>query len=398
MSAQGNNDNGDFEAGMRRYWEAWAQAMQGAPGQAGAEFPWRESIAQWTRLVTTDTAPEVQELGGRFQQQAGDWFSTMQQVAASFAGRDTSAAEVAGAWRQAVQGQGDELLRWMLGAARGGNALNDQPWVRDFARAAQTGFAGSEWLEAPAFGPGREHQARWQALLKKQREYQERAEAYVASIRSVLEDAFGRFEAKLREHEAPGSQLTSARAMFDLWIDAAEEAYAKMALSEEFQRIYADLANAQMRLRAATQSELERACEAMGVPTRTEMDAAHKRIAELERHVRRLIAGAGTGAAAAAPDRPSPAAKKAATPAARKPAAKKAAASKTAPKKKPAAKKVAASKPVAKKTSASKVAVRKPAAKKTAATKVAARKSAAKPVASKKPAARRPAVRRGGKA
>ncbi len=394
MSAQGSNDNADFEAGMRRYWDAWAQAMKGASGQAGADFPWRESIEQWTRLVTTDTAPEVQELGGRFQQQAGDWFSTMQHVAAGFAGRDTSAAEVAGAWRQAVQGQGDELLRWMLGAARGGNALNDQPWVRDFARAAQAGFAGSEWLEAPAFGPGREHQARWQALLKKQREYQERAEAYVASIRSVLDDAFARFEAKLGEHEEPGNQLTSARAMFDLWIDAAEEAYAQMALSEEFQRIYADLANAQMRLRAATQSELERASEAMGVPTRTEMDAAHKRIAELERQVRRLIAAAGSSAdVAAAPAKPSPAAKKAATPAARKPVVKKA-----APEKTPAAKKVAAGKPVAKKATASKVAAPKPVAKKAAATRVATKKSAAKPAASNKPAARRPATRRGGRA
>lgn len=307
MSASGKNDKGDFEADMRRYWDAWAQGLNGPAAAGATDFPWRESIAQWTRLVTTDSAPDVQELGGRFQHQAGDWFGTMQQIAARFAGRDTSAAEVAGAWREAVQGQGDDLLRWMLGAARGGNALNDQPWVRDFARAAQSGFGG-EWLDAPTFGPAREHQARWQALLKKQRDYQARAEAYVDVIRAVLDDAFKRFEQKLGEHESPGSQLTSARAMFDLWIDAAEEAYGQMALSEDFQRIYADLANAQMRLRAASQSELERACEAMGVPTRTEMDAAHRRIAELERQVRRLLTAAGKVAPATATPKPAPAA------------------------------------------------------------------------------------------
>ncbi len=318
MSASGKNDKGDFEADMRRYWDAWTQGLNGAAGSDVADFPWRESIAQWTRLVSTDAAPDVQELGGRFQHQAGDWFGTMQQIAARFAGRDTSAAEVAGAWREAVQGQGDDLLRWMLGAARGGNAFNDQPWVRDFARAAQSGFGG-EWLDAPTFGPAREHQARWQALLKKQRDYQARAEAYVDVIRAVLDDAFKRFEQKLGEHESPGSQLTSARAMFDLWIDAAEEAYGQMALSEDFQRIYADLANAQMHLRAASQSELERACEAIGVPTRTEMDAAHRRIAELERQVRRLIAATGTtGPAAATPKpAPAPAARRAATPVAK---------------------------------------------------------------------------------
>ena len=368
MAAAGNNDNADFEASMRGAWEAWSQAMHGPGAAAGGDFPWRESIAQWTRLVSTDTPPEVQALGARFQHQAGDWLGMMQQVAARFAGRDTSAAEVAGAWREAVQaGQGEDLLQWMLGAARGGNALNDQPWLREFAKAAQSGFGGGDWLNAPAFGPAREHQARWQALLKIQQEYQTRAEAYVDTIRNVLDDAFKRFEAKLAEHEVPGSQLTSARAMFDLWIDAAEEAYAKVALSEDFQRIYGELANAQMRLRAASQSELERACDAMGVPTRTEMDAAHRRIAELERQVRRLIAAGQQASATAqstaeprtAKNSPAKPATKPAKPAAQqatKKTAKKAVA-KTAAKKvaqKPAAKKAVAKKVVAKKTATTK--------------------------------------------
>lgn len=366
MAAPGNNDNADFEASMRGYWDAWSQSMQGPAAAAGADFPWRESIAQWTRLVSTDTPPEVQALGARFQHQAGDWLGMMQQVAARFAGRDTSAAEVAAAWREAVQaGQGDALLQWMLGAARGGNALNDQPWLREFTKAAQSGFGGGDWLNAPAFGPAREHQARWQALLKTQQEYQARAEAYVDTIREVLEDAFKRFEAKLGEHEVPGSQLTSARAMFDLWIDAAEEAYAKVALSEDFQRIYGELANAQMRLRAASQSELERACDAMGVPTRTEMDAAHKRIAELERQVRRLLAaGQKTDPAA-----PVSAAKPTVTRPSTK-AAKQAPAGTTAKAAKTAVKKVAMAAPrktAASKASATKATVKKPVARKTAA-------------------------------
>ena len=295
-----DNDSTGFDAGLKRAWEAWQQAVgQGAAGAPDA-FPWQEGIAQWTRLVSTGAAPQVHELGARFQQQAGDWLGTMQQVAARFAGRDSSAAEVAGAWRDAVEGQGDAMVRWMLDAARGGNALGDQPWIRDFVHALQSGHGEGGWLNAPTFGPAREHQARWQALLRAQQEHQARMEAYVGSIRGVLDDAFHRFEAKLAEHEAPGSQLTSARAMFDLWIDAAEEAYATVAMSEDFQRIYADLANTQMRLRAATQHELERACELMGVPTRTEMDAAHRRIAELERWMRRMAAASAAPAPAPA--------------------------------------------------------------------------------------------------
>jgi hypothetical protein len=113
--------------------------------------------------------------------------------------------------------------------------------------------------------------------------------------------------------------------MFDLWIDAAEEAYAKVALSEPFQAVYAALGNAQMRLRAATQQEIERLTESFGLPTRTEMDAAHRRIAELERLVRRMAGGAGDGRPATRP-----AASKKAAP--KKAAPKKAAPEKSAPK------------------------------------------------------------------
>lgn len=310
MAVADDNDSTGFDAGLKRSWEAWLQAMGQGDGMSPGAFPWREGIEQWTRLASAGAAPQVQELGARFQQQAGDWLGMMQQVAARFAGRDSSAGEVAGAWREAVEGQGDAMVRWMLDAARGGNALGDQPWVRNFVHALQSGFGEADWLNAPAFGPAREHQARWQALLRAQREHQARMEAYVESIRGVLDDAFRRFEAKLAEHEAPGSQLTSTRAMFDLWIDAAEEAYATVAMSEDFQRIYADLANTQMRLRAATRQELERACELMGVPTRTEMDAAHRRIAELERWMRRIAAGRAEPAPAPVKPTSDPAKKK----------------------------------------------------------------------------------------
>src|SRR5690606_10541072 len=69
--------------------------------------------------------------------------------------------------------------------------------------------------------------------------------------------------------------------------------------------VYGALVNAQMRLRSGIQKEVELACTQLGMPTRSEMDAAHRKVAELERALRRLRAelaavagGAGTGSAA----------------------------------------------------------------------------------------------------
>lgn len=345
MTTAGSGSSaGDVEALARQYFSAWGDALRHAaapPGQAAGpegQGNWQQAIDWWAQMMPNAASGPADEAVHRFREQAGGWYGTMQQVADQFAGRDTTSAEVAQAWRTAVLGQGDGLLQWMLQGARG-HTQAEGPDLLQLLETLQRQLG--PWLQSPAFGPGREHQARWQALLRAQQDYQAHSRDYVEQIKQALDDAFTLFEQRLAEHEQPGNQLTSARAMFDLWIDAAEEAYAKVALSEPFQAVYAALGNAQMRLRAATQQEIERLTEGFGLPTRTEMDAAHRRIAELERLVRRMAGGAGDGRPATRPAAskkaaPTTSAPKKAAPeksASKKSAPKKAAAKKAAPKK-----------------------------------------------------------------
>ncbi len=323
---------GDVEALARQYFSAWGDALRHAaapPGHAAGpegQGNWQQAIDWWAQMMPNAASGPADEAVHRFREQAGGWYGTMQQVAAQFAGRDTTSAEVAQAWRTAVLGQGDGLLQWMLQGARG-HTHPEGPDLLQLLETLQRQLG--PWLQSPAFGPGREHQARWQALLRAQQDYQAHSRDYVEQIKQALDDAFTLFEQRLAEHEQPGNQLTSARAMFDLWIDAAEEAYAKVALSEPFQAVYAALGNAQMRLRAATQQEIERLTESFGLPTRTEMDAAHRRIAELERLVRRMARGAGPGRPATPPVAPKKAAPKKAAP--KKAVSKKAASAQSKP-------------------------------------------------------------------
>ena len=335
----------DFENLSRQYFGAWGDALRHAatPGAPAGDDPgsWQRLFDWWGQLLPEQGQGAPEDAVRRFREQAGSWYGTMQEVAARFAGRDASSADVAQAWREAVQGQGDGMLQWMLQGARGSTQAGAA--VPEFAAWLQQLQAGP-WLQSPAFGPGREHQARWQSLLRAQKEYQQHSRAYVEQIKQALDEAFALFEQRLAQHEQPGSQLTSARAMFDLWIEVAEEAYAKVAMSEPFQQVYAALGNTQMRLRAGVQREIEQMSERIGLPTRSEMDAAHRRIAELERGLRRLQAQVAMLAGTASVD---PVAQPA--PAKVKPATRKAA-KKAAPVTEPAAKKTAARKAPAKKT------------------------------------------------
>ncbi|MGH8122753.1 MAG: poly(R)-hydroxyalkanoic acid synthase subunit PhaE, partial [Rudaea sp.] len=97
---------------------------------------------------------------------------------------------------------------------------------------------------------------------------------------------FELFDGKLAERSEPGRAIDSLRALYDLWVDAAEEAYAEVALSDEFAKVYGELANAQMRARAQIQAEVERVSTDLGMPTRSELNSVHKRLHDLRRELR----------------------------------------------------------------------------------------------------------------
>jgi class III poly(R)-hydroxyalkanoic acid synthase PhaE subunit len=292
----GSTNPGDFGAGpdldalARQYWSAWGQMMRGAGAQpAQPSVPgWNEAVNWWSQLAK-GASPQADETLDRFNSQARGWFGEIQKLAAQFAGSDASAGDIAGAWKRALGGNAANPFADVFGAMRGPGQQDLSGWVEQIAPYLERlQGQGQSIFGLPAFGFAREHQERLQALAQAHVDYQKQSQAYNALMAEAGQDAFSRFEDKLAERSEPGRQITSARALFDLWIDAAEEAYAQIALSPRFRDAYAALVNSQMRLRAGVQKEIEQASGTFGIPTRTEIDAAHRKIVQLERELRRL--------------------------------------------------------------------------------------------------------------
>lgn len=310
-TTQGTGDPGSesgtsFEALARQYWNAWGEAMRqggvphaGAASAANAGVPgWQDAVEWWSKLAHGGRE-EANAAVERFNAQAKQWFGQMQQVAAQFAGHDASAADIASEWKRALGAAGENPFPELFRAMRGKGQQGLEQWMEDASPYLEAWRReSSSWLGMPAFGPNREHQERLQALAQAQLDYQQRLSAYTALMAKSAQRAYALFEDKLAEREQPGRQLTSARALFDLWIDAAEEAYAQVALSPEFREVYGALVNAQMRVRAGVQREVEQVSAMFGMPTRSELDGAHRKIAELERALRRLRDAAEAGSAA----------------------------------------------------------------------------------------------------
>ena len=141
-------------------------------------------------------------------------------------------------------------------------------------------------IHMPAFGHMREKQENLQKTTQVFIDYQEQSARYDRLMLKVGEQSFARFQLKLAEHEEPGRQIDSARGLYDLWIDAAEEAYAEIALSEEFREIYAAVVDAQMRVRQQVQGEIEKLCTQLGMPSRSEVNSIGERLQALRREFR----------------------------------------------------------------------------------------------------------------
>lgn len=285
---------GDWQALSQKYWNAWTDATRKAFGVPAAEAttdgatPWHEGLEQWSRLFDAGHARDSQgEVVERLLTGARSYFALLQKLAEQAQGGNVTDPH---AW--------SEALRKSFNFPGADATLFDNPLARAMRELVGHGAKGFEQmmasvqpamkearalLDMPAFGYTREHQERYQQIAKAWLDYQHEVNRYNTLIARASRRAFEVFEDKLAEREEPGRQIDSARALYDLWVDAAEDAYAEVAFSDEFREVYGKLVNAQMRVRSGVQKEVERVAADLGMPTRTEIDSIGMRVHELHR-------------------------------------------------------------------------------------------------------------------
>lgn len=156
---------------------------------------------------------------------------------------------------------------------------------------AQPGSEGfSDWVTAarealsmPALGLTREQQEEQQALLRAWIDYA----GHFARYQALLQGVHDRANEALRDKGMPPG-TDSLRAVYDHWVNLAEENYAEAALSAEFREVYASLVNAQMHLKVLQQRQVERMAVQAGMPTRSEVNSLGERLQAVRRELRKM--------------------------------------------------------------------------------------------------------------
>lgn len=266
----------------------WAELMR-----ANAQPP--TAFEQWTTMFGGGGTPT--ETIERFVQGARDYLAFLQSgITAGGANADGMTGWVEPLKRMFAAPDGmagafeHPFAKLWPGSAAGANpfALG----VPGFGQAATPDLRDLKaWLTLPTFGPAREHQVSQQQAALAWLDYQQQIQRHNELMMRAAKRGFEVFEGKLAEREQPGRQIESLRALYDLWVDAIEEAYADIALSQEYREVYGELVNAQMRVRANVQKEVERLSGDLGMPTRSEVDSIGQRLQAVRREVRNLRGG-----------------------------------------------------------------------------------------------------------
>jgi class III poly(R)-hydroxyalkanoic acid synthase PhaE subunit len=141
----------------------------------------------------------------------------------------------------------------------------------------------------PPIGLAREQTEAWRELAAAHAQCRQIENELRAVLLQVQFDALDLLSERVRQRAA-ADPIDSFRALYDLWVECGEQVYSKLAHSEAYAKLQAELGNATMRLRARMQTVIEHGLKQFDLPTRSELNSLHRQMRELRVQIEQLTA------------------------------------------------------------------------------------------------------------
>ena len=161
------------------------------------------------------------------------------------------------------------------------SALDPAAWPESIKSTMPTDF-----LSSPGFGLSREYQAKVGKTFEAWLDYQKRDVEYRTLLGKAWTDAFGATMQKMSAKTAAGDPPKTARETLELWIDVADETFIGLFKTAEFSKTQSGLVNALMQFKKHRRALMEDALVASDLPTRREVDEAHRMIYTLRKELK----------------------------------------------------------------------------------------------------------------
>lgn len=212
---------------------------------------------------------------------AAPWATAFERFAAdarSYLGQMGLAGESSAAVAEAARRFGDHLREQFEHLMPLGHAFGVPP--------ASSAMPGGAAAPMPALGATREHQERTERLFESWHRMQEAQQRLQRLWSDALREAALAFGTKLAQEPHPAPTPEGLRALYDVWIECAEQAYARVAHGPDFCRALADLVNASSEWRREMQATFELGAKAFDLPTRSEINTLNARLTAVEEALR----------------------------------------------------------------------------------------------------------------
>jgi class III poly(R)-hydroxyalkanoic acid synthase PhaE subunit len=134
----------------------------------------------------------------------------------------------------------------------------------------------------PALGHTREYQEIARRMLDLSVRFQQRYADFMQQSNDIGQSALSAMQKR-----SDGTAPHSPAALYDAWIDCAEQAYAQAAHGEAFTRSLADLCNILSAFKIERGKMLEALARQLDLPSRAEVDSLHRQVRSLTDAVNR---------------------------------------------------------------------------------------------------------------
>jgi polyhydroxyalkanoate synthase subunit PhaE len=208
----------------------------------------------------------------------------------SFAPFIDAAERFTAAARTILDGAGNASARTADEAARAfSDFLREQfadfqmPWS---AGPGAAGVPPAPMENSPAFGPTRQHQQRGQRTAEAWRRTDDARRRLQRLWSDALSEAATAFAARLGPPHAAAVSAEAVRKLYDLWIECAEEAYARAAHGDAFCEALSEFVNASSQWRREVQASIEHSAKLLDLPTRSEINTLTQRLKSVEEQLR----------------------------------------------------------------------------------------------------------------
>lgn len=167
---------------------------------------------------------------------------------------------------------------WLQGMQQFGQMDNNMVDWGEFSRAQYDAFQQTfgQWLETPTLGFSREYEEKARRSYKLWQDVQQANLEYQAVMADAFSLAFKRLQKSMLERASSGKPVESLSELTAAWSEVADPAFLEVFYSEKYIRAQGKLGEAIMAYRIQQRELVEMFSKLFDIPTRTEVDAAHK--------------------------------------------------------------------------------------------------------------------------